>query len=87
MFYVKLAQVMYVKLGDETMLARTLMYSRTSSRVANRHIALGGNTHIVRFYSQHNWGKYNEGSCDIESVPGKNHFQRCFEMLLSNLLH
>ncbi|MBN9227015.1 MAG: hypothetical protein J0H03_06895 [Legionella steelei] len=71
---------MYVKLGDETMLARTLMYSRTSSRVANRHIALGGNTHIVRFYSQHNWGKYNEGSCDIESVleSGKESFPEVF---------
>ncbi|WP_454781761.1 hypothetical protein [Legionella sp. WA2022007384] len=48
---------------------------------AKKTINLGGNTHVVRYYSQHNWKKYNEGSCDIEGVlqSGKEAFPDIFK--------
>ncbi|WP_454784186.1 hypothetical protein [Legionella sp. WA2024007413] len=45
-----------------------------------KHVNLGGNTHIVRYYSKYNWKKFNEGSCDIEGVlqSGKEAFPDIF---------
>ncbi|KTD60901.1 coiled-coil protein [Legionella santicrucis] len=47
----------------------------------SRNLYLGGNTSIVRFYSNHNWKKFNESSCSIESVllEGKKSFPDIFQ--------
>lgn len=47
----------------------------------SRNLYLGGNTKIVRFYSDYNWKKYNESSCSIESVllSGKKSFPDIFQ--------
>lgn len=61
------------------MLARTIRHAR--SRVTPpRTISLGGNTHVVRYYSQYNWKQYNDGSCDIASVleSGKDSYPEVF---------
>ncbi|KTC93927.1 hypothetical protein [Legionella cincinnatiensis] len=47
----------------------------------SRNLYLGGNTKIVRFYSDYNWKKFNESSCSIESVllSGKKSFPDIFQ--------
>ncbi|MGM9454773.1 hypothetical protein ACTAZI_15725 [Legionella bozemanae] len=64
------------------MWSRTVRYARSGTlRSTNRTISVGGNTHIVRFYSQYNWKEFNAGSCDIESVleSGKESFPEVFK--------
>ncbi|KTD40599.1 hypothetical protein [Legionella parisiensis] len=60
------------------MLSRTVWHART--RCTNRTISVGGNTHIVRYYSQYNWKQFNDGSCDIASVleSGKGSYPEVF---------
>ncbi|MCE0724401.1 hypothetical protein [Legionella resiliens] len=64
------------------MWSRTVRHTknRLTSQGVNRTISLGGNTRIVRFYSQYNWKEFNAGSCDIESVleSGKGSFPEVF---------
>lgn len=47
----------------------------------SKKMYLGGNTSIVRFYSDNNWKKFNESSCSIESVllSGKKSFPDIFQ--------
>ncbi|ARB91202.1 hypothetical protein [Legionella longbeachae] len=47
----------------------------------SKNLNLGGNTSIVRFYSNYNWKKFNESSCSIESVllSGKKSFPDIFQ--------
>ncbi|KTD74106.1 coiled-coil protein [Legionella tucsonensis] len=64
------------------MLSRTVRHTRTRfTQRANRTLSLGGNTTIVRFYSQYNWKEFNAGSCDIESVleSGKEAYPEVFK--------
>ncbi|CAM4491023.1 MAG: hypothetical protein LEGION0403_FIIPPAGN_01647 [Legionella sp.] len=39
-----------------------------SAMSSKRAIRLGGNTTIVRFYSNYDWKKHNESSCSLETV-------------------
>ncbi|PWY54185.1 hypothetical protein DGG96_18415 [Legionella qingyii] len=62
------------------MLSKVISVSKHIKSKVRKPINLGGNTQVVRFYSN-DWKKFNEGSCDIEGVlqSGKEAFPDIFK--------